>query len=246
MKNTPKYLQIAQAMKDMVQKDEWPINQLIPTESQLVEYFGVSRITIRGAIKELASEGYVQKRSGIGTKVIRKIKQQNFIHTSNSLESILQFTGQTRLKLISHSLVNELPNALFNDHNTEFHLSSHLHIKALRLKKNLEPICLSDFYIPLIYQSILNFLPNHKGSIALLMEKKLGVHLNEIEQSISVCTSSRLVSTYLKIPTKSPCLKITRWHRDPQLNPIISSENIYPEERFKYTILFRRSQLTGN
>ena len=37
MKNTPKYLQIAQAMKDMVQKGEWPINQLIPTESQQAE-----------------------------------------------------------------------------------------------------------------------------------------------------------------------------------------------------------------
>ena len=241
MKNTPKYLQIAKAMRDLVHKGQWPVNQLIPTESQLVDYYGVSRITIRGAIKELASEGYVQKRSGIGTKVIRKVKPQRFIHTSNSLESILQFTGQTRLKLISSSLVEELPKVIVNEHNRSFHFSTHLHVKALRLKSNLEPICISDFYIPIIHHSILSFLPNHKGSIALLMEKKLGVHLNEIEQSISACTSSKIESLSLDIPNKSPCLKIIRWHRDSQLHPIISSINIYPEERFKYTILFRRS-----
>lgn len=49
---------------------EYPVQSLIPAEPKLKEEFAVSTITIRRAVEELANEGYVEKRSGVGTTVI--------------------------------------------------------------------------------------------------------------------------------------------------------------------------------
>lgn len=49
----------------------YPLGQNIPSEPQLEQEFSVSKITVRSAIQELVQEGYLEKGSGKGTKVIR-------------------------------------------------------------------------------------------------------------------------------------------------------------------------------
>jgi len=239
----PKYIQLASEFKALIKNGVWLIGKLIPTESELIKDFGVSRITIRGAIKELASEGLVLKQQGYGTTVVRDIEQQNFVHISDSLDKILQLTGNTKLEILSTLKVTELPPELEHHKTNLSDSAAHFHIQALRLNSNSTPICLSDFYIPSIHQSIIESLPSHKGSIALLMEKKLGVKLTEIEQTITAWKLSKEEEKLLKVPKGTPGLKIFRWHRDGNLQPLISSISIYPQEQFKYSILFRRNNL---
>ncbi|KON69050.1 GntR family transcriptional regulator [Peribacillus butanolivorans] len=69
-KKGPLYLQIKEILKDRILHGVYAINTNIPSEPQLEEEFNVSKITIRNAIKELVQEGYVEKKSGKGTKVI--------------------------------------------------------------------------------------------------------------------------------------------------------------------------------
>jgi len=243
MIKSPKYIQLASELRALIQNGSWAIGELIPTESELIKEFGVSRITIRGAVKELANEGLVLKQQGVGTTVLRSIEQQNFVHISDSLDSILQLTGNTSLEIISTLKVDELPIELRHHKNNFSQLLTHNHIKALRLNAKKVPICISDFFIPNIHQSIVQFLPNHKGSIALLMEKKLGVKLTEIEQTITAWKLSAKEAQLLQVPRGTPGLKIFRWHRDAKLQPLISSISVYPQEQFNYSILFRRNHL---
>ena len=243
MIKSPKYIQLATQLKTFIQNGIWVVGDLIPTESELIKEFGVSRITIRGAVKELANEGLVRKQQGIGTRVVRTVEVQNFVRISDSLDNILNLNGNTTLEIISSSKVNELPNELENRELNLLQNPTHNHIKALRLNKNKTPICISDFFIPNIHQSIVKFLPQHKGSIALLMEKKLGVKLTEIEQTITAYKLNSKEAKLLKVPKSTPGLKIFRWHRDSKLQPLISSISIYPQEQFKYSILFRRNPL---
>ncbi|GIO22189.1 GntR family transcriptional regulator [Oceanobacillus sp. J11TS1] len=72
-KKGPLYLQIKEILKDRILHGEYAINTNIPSEPQLEKEFNVSKITIRNAIKELVQEGYLEKRSGIGTKVIANV-----------------------------------------------------------------------------------------------------------------------------------------------------------------------------
>ncbi|MGE7603720.1 GntR family transcriptional regulator [Peribacillus sp. NPDC097675] len=69
-KKGPLYLQIKEILKDRILHGIYTINTNIPSEPQLEQEFNVSKVTIRNAIKELEQEGYVEKKSGKGTKVI--------------------------------------------------------------------------------------------------------------------------------------------------------------------------------
>lgn len=65
----PKYRRIEQDLRDRVVSGLWRQGDQLPSESELCEHYGVSRITIRRAIQELAIEGYLYSISGKGTFV---------------------------------------------------------------------------------------------------------------------------------------------------------------------------------
>lgn len=64
------YLQVKDILKERIISGQYPKNSLIPSEPELEKEFEVSKITIRRAVEQLAQEGYVEKRSGIGTTVL--------------------------------------------------------------------------------------------------------------------------------------------------------------------------------
>lgn len=70
----PLYLQVKNILKDRILHGVYPLDSNIPPEPRLEEEFGVSKITIRGAIKELVQEGYLETSSGRGTRVVRNTK----------------------------------------------------------------------------------------------------------------------------------------------------------------------------
>ncbi|MDM8534085.1 GntR family transcriptional regulator, partial [Clostridiaceae bacterium HSG29] len=69
------YIQLADAMKRKIEQGFYEVNSKIPSEKELMKNYSVGRATVREAIKILVSEGYLEKKQGIGTFV--KIKNQN-------------------------------------------------------------------------------------------------------------------------------------------------------------------------
>jgi GntR family transcriptional regulator len=65
----PLYHQLKCALMNSIQSGEWQPGQQLPTENQLAENFGVSKITVRQALHELANLGYVRREQGRGTFV---------------------------------------------------------------------------------------------------------------------------------------------------------------------------------
>ena len=69
----PKYYQVYLAIKEKVDSGEYLPGTAIPSERQMVDLFGVSRITVVKAIDLLVQEGLIDRRQGIG----------NFVRGSN-------------------------------------------------------------------------------------------------------------------------------------------------------------------
>ncbi|WP_177338407.1 GntR family transcriptional regulator, partial [Klebsiella quasipneumoniae] len=66
---SPRYLQIKQFMLDNIESGRWPVGYRPPTELELTEQFGVSRMTVNKALRDLVSEGKLQRRPRLGTFV---------------------------------------------------------------------------------------------------------------------------------------------------------------------------------
>lgn len=66
---SPLYLQLKNSLTEAITSGRYAPGEPVPTETQLCEQYGVSRITVRRAISELQDEGLLEKRHGKGTFV---------------------------------------------------------------------------------------------------------------------------------------------------------------------------------
>ena len=82
----PLYYQIREDIREKINSREYPPNSMIPTEAELCEYYGVSRVTVRRAILDLVQEGMLNRGKGKGTFV-----SENYgLTTMNGVQSFSQ------------------------------------------------------------------------------------------------------------------------------------------------------------
>jgi GntR family histidine utilization transcriptional repressor len=61
------YARVKQHLKEQLARGRWPPGALMPSETELVAQFGISRMTVNRALRELQSEGLVDRVQGVGT-----------------------------------------------------------------------------------------------------------------------------------------------------------------------------------
>lgn len=67
---TPKYKVIIDYIKDQITNGTWPIGSRLPSQRDLAKQFGVNRSTVVTALDELAADGLIEGKLGMGTVVV--------------------------------------------------------------------------------------------------------------------------------------------------------------------------------
>jgi len=82
-KNTPVplYYQLKSIILNDIKNNCFSVGDAIPTENQLVEFYGISRSTVRQAIAELVQEGWLTRKASKGTFVTRPEHKSSFIRS---------------------------------------------------------------------------------------------------------------------------------------------------------------------
>ena len=84
----PYYLQLKVALTEGIEQGDWGPGDLIPSESELGKFYGVSRTVVRQALKEMTYEGLVVRQKGKGTFV-----KQPKISSRSLVQSLEGFYG---------------------------------------------------------------------------------------------------------------------------------------------------------
>ena len=66
----PKYEEIANILRDRIANGVYPVDSMLPIQSELSKEFGVSRMTIKKAVEILTIEGLIFSKQGNGTRVL--------------------------------------------------------------------------------------------------------------------------------------------------------------------------------
>lgn len=88
------YDQIKDDLLSKIKDGTYPEGQTIPSELELAEMYGVSRPTIRQALKILVSDGYLEKRRRRGTVVTKPKVSQSFTMSISSFEDAMRLAGR--------------------------------------------------------------------------------------------------------------------------------------------------------
>src|SRR5512139_2432558 len=65
----PLYDQIERNLRDLIVNGHLKPGQAMPGEWELVELYGVSRLTVRRAVDELVRQNWLERKHGVGTFV---------------------------------------------------------------------------------------------------------------------------------------------------------------------------------
>lgn len=68
-KDAPAYEQVKAFVRSHISSGEWKPGDPVPSEAAFMEQFGISRMTVNRAMRELAAEGLVDRVQGSGTRV---------------------------------------------------------------------------------------------------------------------------------------------------------------------------------
>src|SRR3990172_5248384 len=98
----PLYDQIERNLRDLIINGKWNPGEVMPSEWELVELYGVSRLTVRRALDELVRQNWLDRKQGVGTFVPQPV-------TASISASKLSFTEQMRSigRKPSSQLVNQ-------------------------------------------------------------------------------------------------------------------------------------------
>lgn len=105
----PFYQQVHDDLRQGIEGGRWRPGDMLPSESELIERYEVSRVTIRQALALLVRDGLIYRRRGLGTFVaVPKIEQ--------GVNRIISFSEDMRrrgfnagTKVLSSSIINASP-----------------------------------------------------------------------------------------------------------------------------------------
>lgn len=89
----PLYHRVLQEIRRRVESGEWVRGSKVPSERQLSELLGVSRITVRHALRLAVEEGLVVQRRGVGTFVGSQDRVEQDLAEVRSFERTLAEQG---------------------------------------------------------------------------------------------------------------------------------------------------------
>ncbi|HLG68309.1 MAG TPA: GntR family transcriptional regulator, partial [Acidimicrobiales bacterium] len=100
---TPLWAQLAQHLRQQLAGNEF--GDRLPTEKQLTRTYGVSRHTVRAALRELEDDGLVVRRAGSGTQVAAQRLEQPLQGLYRLAHTFREQAGDERSELVARATV---------------------------------------------------------------------------------------------------------------------------------------------
>lgn len=202
----PIYHQLEEYIKQQIEKGELKEDMPIPSERDLSEKLAISRMTVRQAVNNLVTDGYLYRQKGRGTFVNKKKVEQELYGLTSFTEDMLSRGMTPSSKLLSFHIVpadKKIAAELLIAEKDLVYA-----IKRIRLADGV-PMALETAYIPV------NLIPglteeSSNQSLYRYIEEKLQLTISEAKQEIEASIASRREAETLDIAEGAPILLIVR------------------------------------
>ena len=233
------YLQVAQALKEEILNGVHLVGARLPTEASLRERFGVSRHTVREALRLLREDGLVSSRQGAGTVVIPARSAAAGAHHVMSINDLVDWASGMRFEIESiHNVEISKTLAVLTGLPAG---EEWLEVSGFRYLDDVgTPVCLTQYYIYRGFAAVSRLLRSYSGPIFPLIEDMFGQRIDEVHQQISAVLATPEIATNLDVEVGSAALEVRRTYTasDGQIAQV--TINTHPAARFQHSMTMRR------
>ena len=141
----PLHRQLFLVLRDEIARGAIPAGDPLPTEQELCDQFGGSRITVRRALADLADQGYITRRQGVGSFV----RQHNATARQFDSRSYMDELRQIHFESNPDVLEFDLTGAPQNISDQVGFTGDVLHIVRIRRERRTgEPLLVTEAWLP--------------------------------------------------------------------------------------------------
>mgnify|MGYP001562792611 FL=1 len=230
--------QVYLVLRDRILSGASGFGAKLPTENELADLHGVSRVTVRRALGELARERLIERRRSSGTRVIyRPSPAPVTADISGVLANLADMGRRTAVKLMSFDYVPAEGTVA----QTLGVAPDQLLQRSVRVRSvDGVPFSYLTTHVP---ESIsVTFTKQELGSRPLLeLLERAGVKVESARQRISAGLASPDVAESLDVRTGSPVLELVRVSFDQLGRGVEHLHALYRPDRYAFEIDLVRS-----
>lgn len=222
------YLQIADRLRGEITEGAYEPSGRLPSESQTMSRFNVSRVTVRLALEQLDKDGLIERRKGKGTFVAGK-QVRHRIDTLRSFHESLKVQGfDTTMRIVELTAI-ETPSAFIPLFGTTCALLERLHVV------NDEPIALGRSLLPTFILELEPAVAEQQPTYALLKDKA-GTDIVSADIAIGARAVSRRITSLIGVAENTVLLVLERTSYFDNGVCAEKSEFFIRPERYKFVL----------
>lgn len=232
----PMYVQIEEQLKRRIDEGEFAIGAAIPSERELTDQFGVSRMTVRQSITNLVNEGLLYREKGRGTFVaVPKVEQP--------LNGMTSFTEdmQARGLVPSNKLLSF--ETMMPDQNIAKELQLDRQEKVYLVERiryaDEKPMAIERTYLPVKLFPKLS-RESLKGSLYSLIEQEQKLSISHASQRMEAALAKKEDAELLQINVPAAILIIERTSYLSNGQPFEVVRSIYRADRYTFITEIQR------
>jgi len=231
-KKVPLYYQLENILREKIRSGELGEGEQLPTENELIEQYGVSRITVRQALSSLVNEGLVERIPGRGTFVTKRPSVKGTMRLTGFVEDAMTAGMETKAKVLDVRLVK-----------ADWREAEQLHVRpgeAIWCIKRVRSVKGTP------YAYVVSYLPEEIGqkvverdlstSLLKLLEEEGRTILGEATVTITGALADAHVGSLLSTTVGASLLSIESTFYDVNGKPIQYVKGLYRSDLYGYTV----------
>ena len=227
------YAQVMDHISRKIQDGTWPPGHRLPSEHELVAQFGMARMTVNRALRELVEQGRIVRVAGVGSFVAEDKPQSTLLQIANLAGEIRQRGHDYRCEMIAvERLAASTDVAAWLDKRAG---DSVFHSVCLHLE-NGTPVQLEERYVN--PQVVPDYLEQDFTAMPPSEYLVRNVPFDQIEHVVDAVLPNAEQAERLAMTPTDPCLLLTRrtWSRNV---PVTWVRCLHPGSRYSLGSRFK-------
>ncbi|SPQ01926.1 putative Transcriptional regulator, GntR family [Candidatus Sulfobium mesophilum] len=229
------YIQLTRIFLEEITASRWGLGQKIPTEEDLCRKYAVSKITVRQAINNLVSDGYLMKFQGKGTFVTSVLPVVGLSMRTRFTEEMFGEEVKVEKEILFKGI-----QAPPEDVRAYLKTEDSIYFVLCKRTVNGEPAYLDESFIPYHMLPGIEQIDFTHDSLYYILQEKGLKKIFKVIQTIEVLQAWGESARYLDITQGVPVLAVHRLLLSSDNTPVGYTRFLGRSDRYKFQTEFER------
>lgn len=239
----PLYAQLGDILREKIDNHSWKPHNPIPSETELSKEYGVSKLTARTVVSELAREGLLYRVPGKGTFVAEpkvEVAPQFFVGLRAQLEKVDETTG-----LMVLDVERVIPPATIRGGLAIADGEEVYRVRRLRRSDRM-PLSLHISYIPAGRCPGLEKRDLSDKCYGLVLEEDYGIHRRKTVETLGTSPAIETDAGPLMVEENTSLSLLTNILSDAQGIPFEYAIIVFPTDRVTFSFVYDATDGNGH